>query len=132
MPRVYSICTHTDRLAIETALRAHLPLRTIAVRWSVSKTALLRHRDRHMGSAPATPPAAEPPGAIAPGDIEVSQCVVAPVRLAVADAGAQALAAYQDALALYDVVRQRDISSFPGLTYGLLQIQRYQVDLAYQ
>jgi hypothetical protein len=68
MPRVCSICTHPDRLAIETALRAHLPLRTIAIRWSVSKSALLRHRDRHgspqvqakQPGSPSTPPAAAP------------------------------------------------------------------------
>jgi hypothetical protein len=69
MPRVCSICTHVDRLAIETALGSGTPLRTIAARWSVSKTALLRHRGRHMCSPQTqaeqagpggTPPAAAP------------------------------------------------------------------------
>ena len=53
MPRPCSLCTHPDRLAIETALRSALPLRTIADRWAVSKTALIRHRQRH--GAPQAP-----------------------------------------------------------------------------
>jgi hypothetical protein len=47
MPRTCSICTHSDYLAVEDALRAQISLRTIATRWSVSKAALLRHRERH-------------------------------------------------------------------------------------
>lgn len=61
MPRVCSLCTHPDRLAIETALGSTLPLRTIAARWSVSKTALLRHRERHR-SPPVPVSRAGPPG----------------------------------------------------------------------
>ena len=53
MPRVCSICTHVDRVAIETALGRGTALRTIAGRRGVSKTALLRHRDRH--GAPQAP-----------------------------------------------------------------------------
>jgi hypothetical protein len=60
MPRACSICTHPDRLAIETALGSGTPLRTIAARWSVSKTALLRHRERH-GSPQAQAAQAAPP-----------------------------------------------------------------------
>jgi hypothetical protein len=58
MPRTCSICSHADRLDVEAALRARTPLRTIGARWSVSKTALLRHRDAHVPPAPATPQAA--------------------------------------------------------------------------
>ena len=47
MPRVCSICTHPDRLAIEATLRAGTPLRPTAARWDVSKTSILRHRNRH-------------------------------------------------------------------------------------
>jgi hypothetical protein len=65
MPRMCSICTYPERLAVETALRAGTPLRTIAAHWSVSKTAVLRHRGRHIGSAPAMPPTVEPGGALA-------------------------------------------------------------------
>ena len=126
MPRVCSICTHTDRLAIETALRAHLPLRTIAARRSVSKTALLRHRDRHVCSAPAMlPPAAEPVSALAQVAIEASRPAEASASLTVADAGTQALAAY-------DTVCQHDMSGFPGLKGGLLSNLGYKVELAYQ
>jgi len=51
MPRTCSLCTHPDRFEVEAALRAGTPLRTIAARWSVSKTALLRH----SGYAPPLP-----------------------------------------------------------------------------
>src|SRR5262249_46093202 len=47
MPPACSICTHVGLRAIERALGRGTSLRTIARRWSVSKTALLRHRDRH-------------------------------------------------------------------------------------
>ena len=47
MPRACTVCTHPDRLAIEATLQAGTPLRTTAARWSVSKTALLRHLNRH-------------------------------------------------------------------------------------
>jgi hypothetical protein len=50
----------------------------------------------------------------------------------VADAGTQALVAYQAALATYDAVRQHDMSRFPGLKYGLLSNLGYQIELAYQ
>ena len=56
MPRACSLCTHPDRLTIETAFRGGLPLRTIAAQWSVSKTALLRHRDAHLPIAPSLLP----------------------------------------------------------------------------
>ena len=64
MLRVCSICTHVDRLAVDAALRAGTPLWTIATDWSVSKTALLRHRNTHMYSAPGAPSTAEPVGAL--------------------------------------------------------------------
>jgi hypothetical protein len=55
MPRSCSICTHADRLSIEEALGGSLSLRTIAKRWAVSKTALLRHRDTHLRTVPDMP-----------------------------------------------------------------------------
>jgi len=55
MPQVCTICRHADRGRIEQALAAQTPLRTIADRWAVSKTALLRHRERHgVPQVPAT------------------------------------------------------------------------------
>ena len=64
MPRACSICTHPDRLAVETALGRGMPLRTIADHWAISKTALLRHRERHrLPQAPvgqAGPPGFKP------------------------------------------------------------------------
>jgi len=50
MPRTCTICTHPQRQAIDQALIAGEPLRTIADRWSVSKTAVLRHKESHLPS----------------------------------------------------------------------------------
>jgi len=44
MPPTCTICRHPDGEAIDQAVIAGTPLRTIADRWSVSKTALIRHR----------------------------------------------------------------------------------------
>src|SRR2546428_85915 len=48
MPRQCTICTHPERGVIDQALVAEAPLRTIADRWSVSKTALIRHKADHL------------------------------------------------------------------------------------
>lgn len=48
MPRVCSVCTSDNRSLIDKALVAGKPLRTIADRWSVSKTALIRHKADHL------------------------------------------------------------------------------------
>jgi hypothetical protein len=43
MPRTCTICRNNERQAIDSALVPGEALRTIADRWSVSKTALIRH-----------------------------------------------------------------------------------------
>jgi hypothetical protein len=48
MPRRCSVCDHDDLADINTALASNEALRTIADRWSVSKTALIRHRNEHL------------------------------------------------------------------------------------
>ena len=48
MPQTCRICRHPDRHAIEKALIGGEPLRSIADRWSVSKSALIRHKDSHL------------------------------------------------------------------------------------
>lgn len=48
MPRRCSICGHASRGNLEAALLEGVPLRTIADRHNVSKTALIRHRDEHL------------------------------------------------------------------------------------
>jgi coenzyme F420-reducing hydrogenase alpha subunit len=48
MPRTCSVCDHNDLSEINAALASNEPLRTIADRWSVSKTALIRHRNQHL------------------------------------------------------------------------------------
>lgn len=49
MPQTCTVCRHTERAAIDAALLAGTPLRTIADQWTVSKTALIRHRaDGHV------------------------------------------------------------------------------------
>ena len=51
MPRVCTICGHKSRTVIDKALVARQPFRTIAVQYSVSKTALIRHHDDHLPSS---------------------------------------------------------------------------------
>src|ERR1700683_2490164 len=48
MPRKCTICNRQDRDAIDSALLGAESFRTIASRWSVSKTALLRHKADHL------------------------------------------------------------------------------------
>lgn len=48
MPRQCSVCVHTDRQEIETALIAETPYREITRRFSVSKDALSRHKADHL------------------------------------------------------------------------------------
>lgn len=48
MPRSCSICEHDDLEEINAALASNERIRTIADRWSVSKTALMRHRNEHL------------------------------------------------------------------------------------
>jgi hypothetical protein len=45
VPRICTICGHEKREEIERNLLAGSPLRTIAAHWSVSKTALIRHKN---------------------------------------------------------------------------------------
>jgi hypothetical protein len=48
VPRTCTICAHRDRDAVDQALVAGETLRTIADRFSVSKTALVRHKENHL------------------------------------------------------------------------------------
>ena len=49
MPRTCTICSHLKRLEIDKVLvAAEESLRTIADRWTVSKTALIRHKTEHL------------------------------------------------------------------------------------
>lgn len=50
MPRTCLACKSPDREAIDKALTSGAPLRTIADQWSVSKTALIRHKS-HVAAA---------------------------------------------------------------------------------
>ena len=52
MGRPCTICTHTDRVAIEDALEAGQPLRDIAAAYGASKTALHRHWHVHLAERP--------------------------------------------------------------------------------
>jgi hypothetical protein len=51
MPRTCTICKHGNREAINADLVGAESLRKIAGRWSVSKTALLRHKADHLPAA---------------------------------------------------------------------------------
>ena len=48
MNRRCSVCDHEDSAEIDSALASNEPIRTIADRWSVSKTDLMRHRNQHL------------------------------------------------------------------------------------
>ena len=48
MPRTCTVCTHKDRAELEGTLVAGVSLRTIADRFAISKTALIRHKDAHL------------------------------------------------------------------------------------
>ncbi len=48
MPRRCTICTHKEREPIDQALVAREPFRTIADRFGVKKTSLIRHSDDHV------------------------------------------------------------------------------------
>jgi len=48
MPRSCPICEHDDLEGINAALASNERIRTIAARWSVRKTALMRHRNEHL------------------------------------------------------------------------------------
>lgn len=54
MPRVCTICSHPKREEIDRTLLAEEPLRDMAGRWSVSKSALSRHSEHlpaHLAKA---------------------------------------------------------------------------------
>jgi hypothetical protein len=65
MGRTCTICNHKDHESINSALIGSESLRTIADRWSVSKTSLLRHKADHL---PATLVEAVAAAAVAEGD----------------------------------------------------------------
>jgi hypothetical protein len=48
MPRSCPVCDHEDLDEINAALASNERIRTIAERWSVRKTALMRHRNEHL------------------------------------------------------------------------------------
>ena len=48
MPRSCPVCEHEDLEEINAALASNERIRTIADRWSVSKIALMRHRNEHL------------------------------------------------------------------------------------
>jgi len=51
VPRICSVCTHTDRAAIDkTIVLAQLPYRRIATQYAVSEQAIRRHRIDHLPS----------------------------------------------------------------------------------
>jgi hypothetical protein len=56
MPRSCMICRHPQRTAIEQALGDAIPLRIIADQWSVSKSALIRHKQAHLPMRPMLAP----------------------------------------------------------------------------
>jgi len=62
MPRVCTVCRHPDRPGIDQALVNHRPYRTVADRFTLSKTALIRHHDDHLPETLAKAQAAREAG----------------------------------------------------------------------
>lgn len=54
MPQLCTVCRHRKRQEIDEALLASDPLRTIADRHGLSKTALIRHKAQHLPAHLAT------------------------------------------------------------------------------
>jgi hypothetical protein len=52
MPRRCSVCLHPAKETIDLAILKGIPFRTLADQYGLSKTALIRHRDR--GHIPLT------------------------------------------------------------------------------
>jgi hypothetical protein len=48
MPRSCPVCDHENLEEINAALASNERIRAIADRWSVSKTAVMRHRNEHL------------------------------------------------------------------------------------
>lgn len=48
MPRTCTVCTHENRPEIDRSLVSGTSLRIIAGQWSVSKSALYRHKQEHL------------------------------------------------------------------------------------
>ncbi len=71
MPRMCTVCAHANRLVIDhTLVAGQEALRTIADRFSVSKTALVRHKEKHL---PATLAKAREAEEVASADDLLSQ-----------------------------------------------------------
>lgn len=58
MPRTCSVCIHPNRNAIETEIENQRPYRNIAEQFSLTSSAIFRHKAQHITTDTATPPAA--------------------------------------------------------------------------
>lgn len=70
MPRVCTVCTHTQRGTIETRILAGESLRDLSALFRVSEDALARHRDNHI---PATMAQAQSAATVAQADSLLEQ-----------------------------------------------------------
>ncbi len=68
MPRSCPICDHEDLDEINAALASNERIRTIAERWSVRKTALMRHRNEHLPFSAIEAKEAEEAEEVAPAE----------------------------------------------------------------
>jgi hypothetical protein len=68
MPRSCPICDHEDLDEINAALASNERIRTIAERWSVRKTALMRHRNEHLPFSAIEAKEAEEAEEVAPSE----------------------------------------------------------------
>src|SRR5438105_2142582 len=51
MPRTCTVCTHPDREAIDREIVERVPSRTIASRYQLDRSAILRHKDAHVSAS---------------------------------------------------------------------------------
>ena len=73
MPRSCPICDHEDLDEIDAALASNERIRTIAERWSVRKTALMRHRNEHLPFSAIEAKEAEGAEEVAPAEDLLNQ-----------------------------------------------------------
>jgi hypothetical protein len=101
MPRPCSICTHSQRQAIDAALTAGEALRNMAPRFGTSVTALHRHKHEHLLKHLADVQQSHTPAPRAQGSPHMQQ---APTPLS--PEAQQALAAYRTAAHDYQMRQQ--------------------------
>src|SRR3989442_11375886 len=124
MPRTCTVCRHPERPAINAALVAGEPLRDIAVRFGLSRSALDRHNGEHL---PATLLRAKDAAEVAHADDLLGQVRGLGARaLAILD---QAEEAGERRTALAAIREARGVVELVARLVGELREQQVQVNV---